>query len=66
MGTLDTITLLENGGYLVIVSTVWDDTAMNGATALMGALASEIPMVHLRCLPDEAAAWLTYETICKG
>ena len=45
---------------------VWDDMAMNGATALMGALASEIPMVHLRCLPDEAAVRLTYETICKG
>ena len=45
---------------------VWDDVAMDGATALMGALASEIPMVHLRCLPDEAAARLTCETICKG
>ena len=45
---------------------VWDDMAMNGATALMGALAQELPMFHLRCLPDEAAARLTYETICKG
>ena len=45
---------------------VWDDTAIDGATELMGALASEIPMYHLRCLPDEAAARLTYETICKG
>ena len=45
---------------------VWDDTAMDGATELMGALANEIPMYHLRCLPDEAAARLTYETICKG
>ena len=34
---------------------VWDDTAMNGATALMGAMAREIPMSHLRCLPDKAA-----------
>ena len=34
---------------------VWDDTAMNGATALMGAMAREIPMYHLRCLPDKAA-----------
>ena len=45
---------------------VWDDTAMNGATALMGALAREIPMYHLCCLPDEGAARLTYETIYKG
>ena len=45
---------------------VWDDKAMDGATALMGALAREIPMYHLRCLPDEAAVRLTYETICKG
>ena len=34
---------------------VCDDTAMNGATALMGAMAREIPMYHLRCLPDKAA-----------
>ena len=45
---------------------VWDDTAMDGATELMGKLAREIPMVHLRCLPDAAAARLTYDTICKG
>ena len=45
---------------------VWDDTAMDGATELMGALANEIPMYHLRCLPDEAALQLTYETICRG
>ena len=44
---------------------VWDDGAMNGAAALMGALAREIPMYHLRCLPDEAAVRLTYETVCK-
>ena len=42
---------------------VWDDTAMNGATALMGELAQELPMYQLRCLPDEAAARLTCETI---
>ncbi len=45
---------------------VWDDQAMDGAAALMGQLAREVPMFHLRCLPDEAAARLTYETICKG
>ena len=45
---------------------VWDDEAMDGAAALMGALAREIPMYHLRCLPNEAAARLTCETICKG
>lgn len=45
---------------------VWDDDAMNGATAQMAALAREVPMFHLRCLPDEAAARLTYETINRG
>lgn len=45
---------------------VWDDKAMDGAAALMGQLAREMPMFHLRCLPDEAAVKLTYETICKG
>ena len=45
---------------------VWDDAAMDGATALMGQLAREVPMFHLCCLPNEAAARLTYETICKG
>ena len=45
---------------------VWDDRAMDGAAALMGTLAREMPMFHLRCLPDEAAARLTYETICRG
>ena len=45
---------------------VWDDAAMDGASALMGAVAEELPMYHLRCLPDEAAARLTYETIYKG
>ena len=44
---------------------VWDDKAMDGASVLMGALARELPMFHLRCLPDEAATRLTYETICK-
>lgn len=45
---------------------VWDDAAMNDAAALMGALARELPMYHLRCLPDEAAARLTYDTLRKG
>ena len=45
---------------------VWDNLAMDGAASLMGALAREIPMYHLRCLPDEAAARLTYETIHRG
>lgn len=44
---------------------VWDDKAMDGASVMMGALAREVPMYHLRCLPDEAAARLTYDTICK-
>lgn len=45
---------------------VWDDTAMDSAAALMGKLAREVPMYHLKCLPDEGAARLTYKTICKG
>ena len=45
---------------------VWDDTAMDGATAQMAALAAEVPMYHLSCLPDEAAARLTYETVWHG
>lgn len=45
---------------------VWDDAAMDGAAALMGALAGEVPLFHLCCRPDEAAARLTYETICKS
>lgn len=45
---------------------VWDDAAMDGATAQMTALARELPFYHLKCLPDEAAVRLTYETICKG
>ena len=44
---------------------VWDDKAMDGASVMMGAMAREVPMYHLRCLPDEAAARLTYDTICK-
>ena len=38
---------------------VWDDRAMDGATAMMGALARDVPMYHLQCLPDEAAVRLT-------
>ena len=49
-----------------VIEPYWDDAAMDGATALMGALVREVPMFRLRCLPDEAAARLTYETICKG
>ena len=44
---------------------VWDDAAMDGATALMADLAQKLPFYHLQCLPDEAAARLTYETIRK-
>ena len=44
---------------------VWDDTAVDGAVALMGELAWEVPVYRLQCLPDEAAARLTYETIYK-
>lgn len=44
---------------------VWDDAAMDSAAALMTALAQALPFYHLQCLPDEAAARLTYETIRK-
>lgn len=44
---------------------VWDDAAMDGASAQMAALAQALPFYHLHCLPDEAAARLTYETIRK-
>ena len=44
---------------------VWDDAAMDGTAALMASLARELPFYHLQCLPDEAAARLTYETIRK-
>lgn len=44
----------------------WDDAALDEAAALMGALAQEMPMYRLRCLPNEAAALLTYDTIRKG
>ena len=44
---------------------VWDDAAMDCAAAQMGALSREVPMYHLRCLPDKSAVRLTYNTICK-
>jgi len=44
---------------------IWDDKAMDGVSTLMGALAQDVPMYHLHCLPDEAAARLTYEMIYK-
>ena len=44
---------------------VWDNTAVDGAVPLMGQLVRDLPMIRLRCLPDEAAARLTYDTIRK-
>ena len=49
----------------MIMMPVWDDAAMDVATTMMGIAAQELPIFHLRCLPNEAAARLTYETICK-
>ena len=43
----------------------WDEAAMDTVTAQMAALAQEEPSFRLYCLPDEAAARLTYETILK-
>jgi len=45
---------------------LWDDIAMNGAVKLMGELSNDIPMYHLRCLPNENAVQLTYEAIRRG
>ena len=45
---------------------VWDNTLVDVAVPLIGQLVQEVPMYRLQCLPDEAAARLTYETIRKG
>ncbi len=44
---------------------IWDDGAMDSATALMAGLAQEVPLYHLRCLPNEQAVHLTYKTIFR-
>ena len=42
---------------------VWDSRIAEGQHQTMNKLASTVPMWHLECLPDEAAARLCYETI---
>lgn len=42
---------------------MWDDIAMDQATALMGRLAKDIPFFHLKNLADRDTVELTYGTI---
>jgi len=41
----------------------WDSRIAEGLHQTTNRLASTVPMWHLECLPDEAAARLCYETI---
>jgi len=43
----------------------WDDRALNGIMPLLARLSGDVPFYHLRCLPDKAAAELTYQTFFK-
>jgi len=44
----------------------WDRSLADGLHATEDALASNVPVWHLDCLPDEAAARLCYETISRA
>lgn len=44
---------------------VWDSRIAEGLHQAENKLASTVPMWHLECLPDEAAARLCHETICE-
>ena len=48
-----------------VMMPMWDDTAMSLLTPLMGQLASEMPLYHLKNLPNREATELTRETICE-
>jgi len=58
------------GAYAVLVPSIsgkrWDRTIADGLHATEDALASTIPVWHLDCLPDAAAARLCYETITQA
>ena len=62
--------LTQAGAMLALlrqaVMPVWDEPAMDSATASMAALAGELPFYRLECLPDEAAAHLACDTIFSG
>ena len=47
-------------------SKIWGIPVTEGQHQTMNKLASTVPMWHLECLPDEAAARLCYETITHG
>ena len=53
--------------YVAVVesigSKVWDNRIAEGQHQMENTLASTIPMWHLECLPDEAAARLCHDTI---
>lgn len=44
---------------------IWDSRIAEGLHQTENKLASTVPMWHLECLPDEAAARLCYETITR-
>ena len=44
---------------------VWDSRIAEGLHQAENKLASTVPMWHLECLPDEAAARLCHDTICE-
>ena len=44
---------------------IWDSRIAEGLHQAENKLASTVPMWHLECLPDEAAARLCYETITR-
>ena len=43
----------------------WDERIADGLHHTENELASTVPMWHLECLPDEAAARLCHETITR-
>ena len=44
---------------------VWDSRIAKGLHQTENKLASTVPVWHLECLPDEAAARLCHDTITK-
>lgn len=56
--------------YLALVPSIsgmrWDKTIADGLHFTENELAKKTAMFHLDCLPDEAAARLCCETVCRG
>lgn len=44
---------------------VWDDKALDGMMPLISRLSTDLPFYRLDCLPDAAAAELTYKTLFR-